>query len=649
MDTKEQARTYIVSGSEEPGFSAIMRHPERPAEDVMHTMYEVLEQLATRMPNAPFLGTRPVDTRQQEPGPYEWQSFASVKDTVDEFGTGLDLIFAKLGLDGPQPVGIYASGRAEWVVAELAAFRSARYSVGIYDSLDAEAAARLLDRVSAPVVVCAGDRVAALLAKQPAHLRVVIALGAVRAGCGAVGVEIMHFDDVIMAGRIQPTRPRPAPVDSLCTISFSAGTTGPMKGIEATHENVVGAARALGGALRLANAIYLSHFSMACAFERSVVYACMLAGARIGFSAGDVWRLAEDAQALRPTLLAGVPRLLCLMHRQIAAATVDAPGLAGTIARTAVRRKQQKLKERGGSRHALWDRVACARMAQLFGGRVTLLVTGGGAVDAGVLAFLRVAFSCPVVETYGLVETCGAAAACAVSDRWPAGHVGAPLPGIDVRLRALPALGLSVETTTPCGELLVRGASVCHSYLCDAARSRVTFADGWVRTGDVARLNRDGHLEIIGRVCAISTRSAPPPAPPLPLPLEMVEASYARHALVRDIFIHCDGASLIAVVVPAPEFEPLARRITRCPHAPVDALLQHDLARRAMLMVLHQHARNSAMRSHEHIVDVACHPVPFDALGTRLLTPTFKLRRRDAAQYFAPLISDMRSRPPPIY
>ncbi|KAJ2844329.1 medium-chain fatty acid-CoA ligase faa2, partial [Coemansia brasiliensis] len=185
MDTKEQGRTYIVAGSEEPGFSAIMRHPERPAESEMHTMYEVLEQLAIRTPNMPFLGTRPVDTRQQEPGPYEWQSFASVKETVDEFGTGLDLIFAKLGLDGPRPVGIYASGRAEWVVAELAAFRSARYSVGIYDSLDAEAAARLLDRVAAPVVVCAGDRVAALLAKQLAHVRVIIALGAVRAGCGA--------------------------------------------------------------------------------------------------------------------------------------------------------------------------------------------------------------------------------------------------------------------------------------------------------------------------------------------------------------------------------------------------------------------------------------------------------------------------------
>ncbi|KAJ2667124.1 hypothetical protein IW148_000225 [Coemansia sp. RSA 1199] len=646
----------MVAESEQPGYSAIMRGISDTAKDNVHTAYDLLHCMEQRNSRAPFLGTR-------DDNEYKWQSVRQVCELADAIGSGLDHLYEKLGLGaGQHALGIFAKSRAEWLIAEFAGFRGRRYTVGLYDTLDLVGISDALDelecmtvpgssddlecmtavpessddlqktphrsRTHMHVIVCSADKVPLLLA---ARVRAIISMDAVsadaRRAAAALGTELLDLAGVAALGRAQPTPAQPPHPDDVCAVSFTAGTTGRMRAVAATHACVVAAARAQAATLALAHATYLAYLPLAHAMERSVVYAGMLGAMRIGFYSGDVWRVADDAQTLRPTALQGVPHLFYAAYRQMAAATLHARGLTGAVARAAIRQKKQRLHL--GERHAFWDRIVCSRIAQHFGGRLSL-VLAAGAVDITVLSLLRVSLSCAVVEMYGLTETCGAvvvtgstvmgAIANSTASK-DAISTGVPLPGVDLRLRSVPELGLAADAEPARGELMVR-----------------TRGGDWLRTGDFAQMTNLG-VEIIDRVASASRAPGRPVAP------GRLQCVYACHPLVRDIFIIRDAAALVAVVVPEPAaFLPLARRIVRC-DAPVDTLAANAHVRRAMLLALRHHARRAGLRAAETIADVVCDPVPFDIEGNRLLTPMYSLRRHAAMEHYARHLTIMRPLP----
>jgi len=99
-------------------------------------------------------------------------------------------------------------------------------------------------------------------------------------------------------------------------------------------------------------------------------------------------------------------------------------------------------------------------------------------------------FGCPVGNSYGLTET---AAWCSYGDPEPElrrpGAVGRPLPG------TLRIQGPQGEV----GEIQVRGPCVMSGYFRNPRATQQTFEDGWLRTGDLGRLDDDGHLFLVGR------------------------------------------------------------------------------------------------------------------------------------------------------
>jgi long-chain acyl-CoA synthetase len=251
--------------------------------------------------------------------------------------------------------------------------------------------------------------------------------------------------------------------DDLLTLIYTSGTTGPPKGVELTHRNLFAAWRGMHAAWRKPSAggstiSYLPHAHIADRFASH--YAGMLFGTAVS-CCPDPRQVAKLLPEVRPTHFVGVPRVWQKMKLGIEAAlpaNADAP--PDDAVRAAVRRRIGL------------DRCESA-------------VSAAAPIPSEVLEFFQ-ALGVPIVEVYGLSETCAAATANPL-DRPRIGTVGPPIPGVELRL-------------ADDGEVLLRGEMLMRGYRNRPDKTvEAVDADGWLHTGDVGVLDADGYLRIVDR------------------------------------------------------------------------------------------------------------------------------------------------------
>lgn len=122
--------------------------------------------------------------------------------------------------------------------------------------------------------------------------------------------------------------------------------------------------------------IVISFLPLPHVFGRVMEHFMFATGASIGYSTGDQLLLLEDIAQLKPTVFPAVPRLLNRVYAKVYAATAEAPGLTGALARRGLATKLANLKEGRGVHHALWDRLLFSKVKQALGGNVRLILTG---------------------------------------------------------------------------------------------------------------------------------------------------------------------------------------------------------------------------------------------------------------------------------
>jgi long-chain acyl-CoA synthetase len=124
-----------------------------------------------------------------------------------------------------------------------------------------------------------------------------------------------------------------------------------------------------------------------------------------------------------------------------------------------------------------------------FGGELQALLTGGAFMEPSTLQFFY-DIGIPPVNGYGLTETCVTLTATDLNP-FRSDSVGKPLPGVELRILDPDAEGI--------GEVAVRSKTVMSHYLDDPELTAQTIVDGWLLTGDLGRLDNDGHLRLFGR------------------------------------------------------------------------------------------------------------------------------------------------------
>lgn len=600
--------------------------------------------------NDPFLGWRAVYSIGSAPiilKEYQWMTFGKVAELRTLIGSGLmNLLGLERAAVGTK-IGLLSVNRPEWVITDSAIQAYSLVNVALYDTLGPNALEFILNHAEIEVTFCSGDRISNLLkisSKCPKlkyivsfdDLLVDLPISSVLKGWAEErGIKLISWSELIAMGNENLIPHRPPKIDDVCAICYTSGTTGNPKGAVYIHKMGACAIRnfAESGIILNKDTVHLSYLPLAHCYEKTFMGLMCYYGSRIGFNSGDVIRLAEDAQALKPTIFLGVPRVYNKMYDAIKANTIEAPGIKGVLARAGYSAKLQNLINANTYNHQIWDKILFSKVAAVLGGRVKYLITGSAPVDHQVMQFFRIMFSCEFCEGYGSTESCAYGSVLPVGD-FSAGHVGTPPNCSEVKLVAVPEMNYHVTDSIPKGELCYRGPFIFKGYYKDPEKTAEAIdQDGWLHTGDVASYNPEtGKISIIDRKKNIFKLSQGEYVAP-----ENLEIVYVNCNWIAQIFVHGDSLKndLVAIIVPK---EDLIMNYFKQKGRQID---YNDKELKSLIAAdLFKVAKNHRLNGYEYIKAFCLEKDPF-TIENELLTPTFKLKRHQARLHYSKQIESL--------
>ncbi len=412
--------------------------------------------------------------------------------TAADFATDVRAVAKGLlarGVAAGDRVAIMARTRYEWTLVDFAAWTAGAVVVPIYETSSTEQVEWILqDSGATAIIVETAAHEATVEAARPA-LRALASIWQIDAG--AID-ELRVAGSAVSDEQLDSTR---AGIDrsTLATIIYTSGTTGRPKGCELTHGNFLSlaenAAEHLATVVRAEGAATLLFLPLAHVFARFIEVLCVAAGARLGHSA-DIKNILEDFASFKPTFFLSVPRVFeKIFNSAEARATADGKGrVFATATATAIAYSESLDANRTSIvlrlKHAIFDRLVYAKLRAAMGGEVQYAVSGGAPLGTRLGHYFR-GIGVTILEGYGLTETT-APATVNVPGRVKVGTVGAPLPGVTVRI-------------ADDGEILIKGINVFIGYHNNPAATADAIHDGWFHTGDLGELDADGYLRITGR------------------------------------------------------------------------------------------------------------------------------------------------------
>jgi long-chain acyl-CoA synthetase len=427
-----------------------------------------------------------------------------------------------LGVTRGDRVAIFATTCAQWTVIDYGILCAGAVVVPIYHTSSAEECAYVLGHSGATVVFCGDSEQAARVARArpdcPDLRHVVLFEGE------AEGAIVL--DAFLAEGLATPASEVDERIagdhESLATIVYTSGTTGPPKGCMLSHANLLETARMYADELGIGEGDVLYQFlPLAHVLARVAQAVVISSGATITFWTGDPARIIDELGERRPTHFPAVPRVYEKIHGTIVGQIEDGPALRRRLFGWAVaqgRRERERGSGRVSLRYQVADRLVLSRVRALFGERLQLALVGAAAVAPELLEFFD-ACGVIVLEGYGLTESC-AVATLNTPDRRRFGTVGHVLDGTEVAI-------------ADDGEVLIRGPEVFGGYYHDSAATQAALtSEGWLQTGDLGSLSADGFLSITGRKKDLIITSSGKNITPVNIESQLRETRYIREAVV---------------------------------------------------------------------------------------------------------------------
>jgi long-chain acyl-CoA synthetase len=638
-----------VPNSKVDGFSEIYRNKEYADKDLsttydpeIKTLYDLFENSLSKFGDRSCMGTRTVGA-DGKPGNFEFQTYKEIGTRRDNLGSGLR---ANYGLNRGDHVGIFSINRPEWIIAEQAGHAYSFVGIALYATLGPNAIEFIINHAEIGVIVAGGKHISSLIGvkKNCPTLRVLVSMDDVDEETIAKGkqegVTVVSMSTVESEGAASPVPHEPVTPDDLGTIMYTSGTTGDPKGVMLTQKTFIAE---VGGVMAhgvnfTENEVHLSYLPLAHSFERAVIACMMAVGAQVGFFRGIVPELFDDIAALRPTFLVGAPRVWGRLYDKVTQTIEAAGGLKKKLFWMGYNRKIRFMEQGFAPDNAspFFDKLVFKKTKARLGGRVRFILSGSAPLDGTLAKFLMVCFSCSVVQGYGLTENCAGCCITAMDDM-KVGHVGFPMTCTEIRLADLPEMNYLSTDEEPRGEVCLRGPNVFLGYYKDPEKtSEVLADDGWFRTGDVGRWNKDGTLSIIDRAKNIFKL-----AQGEYVAAEYLEGVYIRNVWAMQVFVYGDSYQSCLVGVIVPDIEMLAPW-AKSKGKPEDlASLVADPEVHAMILEsIKASAKENNLKGFEVLKDIHLSAEPFSTEND-LMTPSFKLRRPQLKAFYKEKLDGM--------
>ncbi len=410
-----------------------------------------------------------------------------------------------LGIQPKEHIGIYSKNRASWQIVSEACHTQSIVSIALYDTLGEESSRYIMNHGEVKAIFCSGEVLPKVLqiADKCEFLKHVICFDEIsaeqRQKIESLNCTVHTLDELEALGKQHPAPHTPPTPTDLATIMYTSGTTGTPKGVMLTHYNVIGAISGVASNFFQISEedVLISYLPLAHILERAAELMFLQVGASIGFWQGNVLTLADDLIALQPTFMPAVPRVLDRFYDKVKAAIDSGGWLKKTLFYKAYAAK--KIAQETGKTNPIWDAIVFKKLKARLGGRVRGMLSGGAPLRPEVHEFLRVAFDCPIIQGYGLTETCAGGTIQLPID-FSTRHIGPPLACNEIKLVSVPEMNYLADATPPSGEICIRGPNVSIGYYkAPDLTAEVFDPDGWFHTGDIGTWTPNGTLAIIDR------------------------------------------------------------------------------------------------------------------------------------------------------
>ena len=456
-------------------------------------------------------------------GPGRWQNVTTGEFHERVVSAAKGLI--ALGIAKGDAVTIFSSTRLEWGILDFALAAVGAVSVPIYDTDSAPQAQRIMNDSVVKLAFADNrerfDRLDSVKDHCPALKQILMLEGNALGALEGLGVAV---SDEELNERVATVR-----ADDLATIVYTSGSTDNPKGAELTHKNFVSitisASQALHEVVLDDHPRLLLFLPLAHCFARFIQYASIASDDGVVGYLPDTKTLLPDLRSFEPTYLLGVPRVFEKVYN--AASHKAGAGWKGRLfVKAAEAARVWSRKEQAGEQHTFAEIAERAKYETLvyrtvrgaLGPKIKYVACGGAPLSLDLAHFYN-GIGLPMIQGYGMTETAAPFAATRVTDN-VIGTVGQPAPGSSIRI--------SDE-----GELQVKGPNVFRGYHNLPEKTAEAFtADGWLRTGDLAEIDDEGHIVITGRIKDIIITAGGKNVSPIPLEEEIAKCPIVEHCVV---------------------------------------------------------------------------------------------------------------------
>jgi long-chain acyl-CoA synthetase len=473
-----------------------------------------------------------------------WESvtWAHVKDTATTMAAGL----LALGIQPEERVAIASNTRIEWVYADLAVMCAGGATTTVYPTTVADGVAFILSDSGSRVVFAEDDAQVDKLKQHRDRLSDVVRV--VTFDGTADGEWVLSLEELQALGA-KHLATHPTAVDEsvaavlpehLATLIYTSGTTGQPKGVELTHRcwTYIAAGATTLDLLSPSDLQYL-WLPLAHAFGKMLVVVQLEVGFPTAID-GRVDKIVDNLAVVRPTFMAGPPRIFEKVHSKVVQTVEEEGGIRYQLFKWAFavgdQAGQARLEHRFPNplvqaQLLLADRLVLSRIRERLGGRIRFLVSGSAALSPDVARWFHAA-GLPVLEGYALTETSSGACITRLDDL-QFGIVGPPLAGTEIRV-------------ADDGEIFIKGPAVMRGYHnLPAVTAEVLSEDGWFATGDVGEIDGRGRLRITDRKKDLAKTSGGKYIAP-----QAIEAMFkAVCPLASEMIVHADGRNFATALV----------------------------------------------------------------------------------------------------
>ncbi len=474
----------------------------------MKTILELFDNSVKKFGDNPLLWDK-VDDK------YKAKTYKEAKQYVQYLASGL----LALGLKPGDKISLVSEGRSEWIISELAILSIGAVSVPVSVKLDE--AGEMLFRIKhsdSKGIIASASQMKKLkpVTNELEKVENIIIIKPDE----ALAKKYASFCDIVDKGKQNLEKNLPTlneirdsiTEDHFVNISYTSGTTADPKGIILTHKNYVA---------NVTQSVSLfevpEHYKTLLilpwdhSFAHTVgIYSLMWGGASIasvekGKTQSETLKnIGKNIKEIKPTFILSVPALAKSFRNNIERAISEKGSFTKNLYQAALK-NAYKFNSEGYNKgkgiafyrkwlHVLYDKLIFSKIRENFGGKLRFFVGGGALLNIEMQKYFY-ALGIPMYQGYGLSE-----ASPVISSNNPQNHKlgssGKIVPNLDVKICDEKVNELPLVEK---GEIIVKGDNVMYGYWKNEKATKETIVDGWLRTGDLGYLDKDGYLYVLGR------------------------------------------------------------------------------------------------------------------------------------------------------